>query len=100
VEVRRAFSGTSSRLQRGPLLVTQEPSPPESDDTATLVVWGLVEGERASLRQGGAAVGEPARLGTGPVAVGTELTLAIGPEGAANPWRVPVRVLAPANLAP
>lgn len=100
VEVRRAFSGTTSRLRRGPLLVTQEPPPPGSDDTATLVVWGLAEGERVCLGQGEGAVGEPARLGTGPVAVGTELTLAIAPEGAANPWRVPVRVLAPASPAP
>jgi hypothetical protein len=100
VEVRRAFSGTSSRLRNGPLLVTQEPPPSGSDDTATLVVWGLAEGERAALRQGGAAVGEPARLGTGPVAVGSELTLEIGREGAANPWRVSVRVMAPASPAP
>ncbi|MFN9694154.1 MAG: hypothetical protein ACK550_10255, partial [Synechococcaceae cyanobacterium] len=100
VEARRAFSGTSSRLRRGPVLVTQIPPPPDSDDTATLVVWGLAEGERVSLGQGEGALRETARLGTGPVPVGTELTQQVTPEGAANAWRVPVRVMAPASPAP
>ena len=77
MEGRRGFSRTTSRLQRGPLRVTQEPPPPGSGDIVTLVVWGLAERERVSLRLGGAAVGESARLDTGPVGVGMELTLEI-----------------------
>ena len=100
MEARRGFSRTTSRLQRGPLRVTKEPPPPGSGDTVTPVVWGLAERERVSLRLGGTAVGESARLDTGPVGVGMELTLEIGLEGAANSWRVPVRVMVPASPAP
>jgi hypothetical protein len=94
VETRRAFSGTHTTLRRGVLLVTQEPPPPNSDDTSTLVIWGLQEGEGASLGQDATATGDPARLGSGAVAEGTELVLLIRSEAAGSLWRLPVRVMA------
>jgi hypothetical protein len=101
VEARRAFSDSRCTLRWGPLLVTQEPPPPNSEDTCTLVIWGLKKGERAALAgQEIAASGEPARLASGAVAEGTELILLIGREGEKSPWRLPVRVLAAAPPGP
>jgi hypothetical protein len=101
VEARRAFSDSRCTLRWGPLLVTQEPPPPNSEDTCTLVIWGLKKGERAALAgQENATSGEPARLASGAVAEGTELILLIGREGEKSPWRLPVRVLAAAPPGP
>lgn len=113
IQVRRALSGTTNWLRQAPLLVTQEAPPAASPDRATLVVWGLAQGERVRLRPSGSqpptgsatvpadwAAGLPARIGTGAVPVNTELTLEFSTVGRGVLGPVPVRVLAPGSITP
>jgi len=105
IRARRVFGGTTNWIRQAPLLVTQEPPPSGSNDTATLVVWGLPRGEQIRLRQPGAqgpsgdGTGDPVRLGTGPVPVNTEVTLEIRTAAGAMLWSLPVMVLPP-GLSP
>ena len=112
VEARRAFNGTTARLRRSPLVVTQDPPPPDSGSTATVVVWGLEPGERACLRRKDPATtasdlmwkevstpDQPVALGTGSVPSGTELALEISREGTTS-WSVALRVMGPDTPVP
>jgi hypothetical protein len=106
VEARRAFSGTTTPLRLGPLVVTLEPPAEASGDTATVVVRGLAPGERVRLRQSERepqeATGAMAavRLGTGAVPLGSELSLEVSREGAAIVLTIPVPLVLRGQATP